>query len=98
MRGRLGSELTLNGDPVYDYAKLLQSLLGFDEAVFGFDPVPQPYRAALLASFFALLRGRGVRPDDVLTVALCLMAGSIPFHDRRRALWQLVTSISVSIS
>ena len=97
MRGRLGDELTLNGDPVYDFAKLLQSLLGFDEAVFGFAAVPPDYRSALLAAYFALLRERGVRPRDVLTVALCLMAGSVPFHERRLALWGLVTSLCGAI-
>jgi hypothetical protein len=93
MRGRLGSELTLNGDPVYDFAKLLQSLLGFDEAVFGFATVPPDYRSTLLTAYFALLRKRNVRPRDVLAVALCLMAGSVPFHERRLALWRLVSSL-----
>ena len=97
MRGRLGDELTLNGDPVYDFAKLLQSLLGFDEAVFGFDAVLPDYRSTLLAAFFALLRERGVRPRDVLTVALCLMAGSVPFHERREKLWQLVCALVTSV-
>ena len=39
MRGRLAEEATLNGDPNYDYAKSAQSLLGFDEAVFGLQRV-----------------------------------------------------------
>ena len=93
MRGRVGDELTLNGDALYDYAKLLQSLLGFDEAVFGLATVPPGYRASLLASFFGLVRARGAKPADVLTVALCLMAGSLPFHERRDGLWRLVCAL-----
>lgn len=52
MRGCIGGELTLNGDPLYDFAKLLQSLLGFDEAVFDLPTVPPDYRAGLLHELF----------------------------------------------
>ena len=31
MRGRLGNQLTLYGDKLYDYAKIYQSLIGYDE-------------------------------------------------------------------
>jgi hypothetical protein len=93
MRGCIGGELTLNGDPLYDFAKLLQSLLGFDEAVFDLPTVPPDYRAGLLASFFLLVRARGARPGDVLTITLCLMAGSIPFHASRERLWHLVCAL-----
>ncbi len=93
MRGCIGGELTLNGDPLYDFAKLLQSLLGFDEAVFDLPTVPPGYRAGLLASFFSLVRARGARPSDVFTITLCLMAGSIPFHARRERLWHLVCAL-----
>jgi hypothetical protein len=93
MRGCIGGKLTLNGDPLYDFAKLLQSLLGFDEAVFDLPTVPPDYRSGLLASFFSLVRARGARPGDVLTITLCLMAGSIPFHARRERLWHLVCAL-----
>ena len=96
MRGRVGDELTLNGDAVYDYAKIMQSLLGFDEAVFNFSPVPQGYRQHLLLHFCSLLRKRSVRPYDVLSISLCLMAGSIPFHVQRERLWNLIRSLVTS--
>jgi hypothetical protein len=96
MRGCIGGELTLNGDPFYDFAKLLQSLLGFDEAVFDLPTVPPDYRAGLLTSFFSLVRARGARPGDVLTITLCLMAGSIPFHARRERLWHLICALVAS--
>ena len=48
----------MNGDPLYDFAKLLQSLLGFDEAVFDLPTVPPGNRAGLLANFFSLVRAR----------------------------------------
>ena len=97
MRGCIGGELTLNGDPLYDFAKLLQSLVGFDEAVFDLPTVPPDYRAGLLTSFFSLVRARGARPGDVLTITLCLMAGSIPFHARRERLWHLVCALVESV-
>ena len=31
MRGRLGKQLSINGDWLYDWSKMYQSLLGYDE-------------------------------------------------------------------
>ena len=31
MRGSVGNELTLQGDRLYDFSKLYQSLFGYDE-------------------------------------------------------------------
>jgi hypothetical protein len=33
MRGKVGSLFTICGDPMLDYAKLYQSILGFDFAI-----------------------------------------------------------------
>lgn len=35
MRGKVGSMLTVKGDPYLDYAKVYQSILGFDYALYG---------------------------------------------------------------
>lgn len=35
MRGKIGNNLTLFGDKLYDYAKIYQSLLGYDEILVG---------------------------------------------------------------
>ena len=96
MRGLVGSRLTLNGDPVYDYAKLLQSVLGFDEIVFGLAPAPLAYRAGLAREFGALLRAQGAVLSDVLALCAGLVAGCLPFYESasvRAGLWRLARSV-----
>jgi hypothetical protein len=93
MRGRIGKTLTLNGDPLYDYAKVYQSLLGFDEVVFGLAPVDNAYRSHVISLFLGHLRLRNVNTDNVVLLALCNMVGSIPFHSRRSELWDLIQTL-----
>jgi len=93
MRGLIGDTLTLNGDPLYDYAKVYQSLLGFDEVVFGLEPVDTAYRSHLVSIFLGHLRLRNVNPDDVFLLTLCNMVGSIPFHIRKTELWELIQTL-----
>jgi hypothetical protein len=76
MRGLVDGALTLNGDPVYDYAKVLQSLLGFDEALYqggtggggggggGGQPqrVPLPYRLSLIRTLVSAVESASPRP------------------------------------
>ena len=93
MRGRIGNTLTLNGDPLYDYAKVYQSLLGFDEVIFGLEHVDAEYRNYVFSLFLGHLRARNVNTDDVVLLALCNMVGSIPFHSRRSELWTLIQTL-----
>lgn len=93
MRGRIGDTLTLNGDPNYDYAKVCQSLLGFDEVVFGLEPVEIAYRNRVISLFLGHLRVRNVNIDDVVLLVLCNMVGSIPFHSRRSELWTFIQTL-----
>ena len=92
MRGNVDGVTTTNGDPVYDYAKIMQSLAGFDEAIYGVPPIPDAYRRDCLAMFCDLLRARGVDPDHVFTVACALVIGSlwaVPLASKDRV-WALV--------
>lgn len=95
MRGRVGSLLTMNGDASYDYGKLCQSLVGVDEVVFGLRPGPHAYRLELLGAFVACLRKTGASPASVLDVAICLIAGALPFSAAgvRAGLWGLVVQL-----
>jgi hypothetical protein len=97
MRGLVDGALTLNGDPVYDYAKVLQSLLGFDEALYQggagggagaeLPPpqrVPLPYRLSLIRTLVSAVESASPRPvhaADVFDVSLCLMAGSLHAYE-----------------
>ena len=92
-RGLVGNDLTLNGDAHADFAKLAQSLLGFDEIVFGLPRVPHAYRARLTRAFAAALRAGGIEPAHVLTVCAVLVAGSLHAYTDARVrdgLWAFV--------
>jgi hypothetical protein len=97
MRGQLGDILTTAGDPVYDYAKLAQSFLGFDTIVFNLSAVAHSYRVSLLKTFTKHLREISpTLPPKVLTVAISLMAGVLPFYDSKRirkGIWNLVNEL-----
>jgi hypothetical protein len=93
MRGLIGNTLTLNGDPNYDYAKVYQSLLGFDEIVFGLNPVHSRYRTETISLFLGHLKLRGVNVEDVFLITMCNMVGSIPFHLHRAELWEFIQAL-----
>jgi hypothetical protein len=84
----------INGDAAADWAKLCQSVLGFDEVVFGLPRAPRAYRARLLRALAGALRGVGADPRAVLDVCVCLVAGSLHAYEDARVrdgLWELVT-------
>jgi len=97
MRGQLDGVLTTLGDPLYDYGKIAQSLLGFDTIVFGLLPVSHEYRLNLVESFTEHLRGVSLYlPPKVLTVAISLIAGVLPFYDNKTVkcgIWALAEEL-----
>jgi hypothetical protein len=93
MRGLVSGEETLNGDATADWAKLLQSVLGFDEVVFALPRAPHAYRVVLARALGAALRTARADPRDALDVCLALVAGSLHAYDDeavRAGLWALV--------
>jgi hypothetical protein len=82
MRGRLGSKPSLGGDRFYDYAKLLQSLVGFEKLVqdgVWEEPAMCSEYTGMLAERFALSL------DDMTNIrkiTAFLVLGSVPFHDK----------------
>lgn len=82
MRGRLGNKPSLCGDRFYDYAKLLQSLVGFEKLVQdGVWEVPRACEeyTGMLAERFELL---ATEMDDIRKITAFLVLGSVPFHDK----------------
>ena len=78
MRGRLGSKLSINGDKYYDYAKLIQSIYGFDLLVQnGIYKIPNN-RDNLLKLFKSQF---DVDLEIVKKITAFLILGSIPFHE-----------------
>lgn len=84
MRGAQGGCLTIAGDAIYDLAKLLQSLLGYD---FILGNVPMDIttisRLSSLLSVYWMhvnMLYPGVRVNDVVTVCCALYSSLIPLH------------------
>ena len=55
MRGKIGNTLTLYGDIFYDYAKIYQSLLGYDEILLD-KQVSNDYKHKLTKIFFNYIK------------------------------------------
>ena len=83
MRGQLGDTLTIRGDEAYDWAKLYQSLIGYDE-VMQQRPVPESYRMALIEVFWETLTYLcpDIAKDDIRMLAQSLLFSLIPLHNR----------------
>jgi len=83
MRGRLGETLSIRGDETYDWAKLYQSLVGYDEMLQG-RIVGTPYRQQLLDVFWKnlTLLCPHISPTDVKLVTNSLLFSLIPLHTR----------------
>lgn len=78
-RGNSCGGVSLMLDEYYDYAKVLQSLLGFDGAIYNIGAPPNS--AELLAKFFDYVEGIGLNKKDLRIFAYMLMLGSVPFYE-----------------
>lgn len=81
MRGSLGDTVTIFGDVLYDYAKVYQSLVGYDELLLNVR-VSEAYRKRMLLLFNKRM---GSRLPDVVTIASSLLFSLIPLHTHKRA-------------
>jgi hypothetical protein len=90
MRGALGNIYTVMGDKRYDYAKLYQSVVGFDSWILTGRMLDPDTRDKWEAIFIAQL---GLDNDELLCIrkiTCFLILGSLPFHEE---LWPLLTEI-----
>lgn len=95
MRGMVGDSLTLGGDPLYDYAKLYQSLFGYDCCLWNCD-YEDDYRTTLLEHFHSKV---GDKLPDIKMLSTTLMLGTLSAIDTdvaRLRMWTwLMTHVSV---
>merc|ERR1712054_507885 len=82
MRGKLGSELSILGDPFYDWGKVYQSLVGYDEILHG-RLIDSQYKARLLKVFDNWFIDKFSQEDltNVKMVTALLLFTLIPLHD-----------------
>jgi len=97
MKGRVGDKMTLNGDIMYDYGKLYQSLLGYDLILNG--KSINIDKLKLLRSYFEnYLEKKGVDIYWLKVITAGLIFGTFHFIDRnkleiRQNIWRLIQNI-----
>lgn len=80
MRGRLGDVLATQGDKRYDYAKLLQSLYGFDSLVNNQEV--QCDLALYRRLFYEYFNMTDQEIEELKKITATLILGSLPFHEK----------------
>jgi capsule biosynthesis phosphatase len=85
MRGKQGDTKTICGDVMYDYAKLYQSLCGYDEILDG-KKISVGYKTSMIACFKSKFIEYGYNWDDLLVVVNSLLFSLIPLHDNEKCM------------
>ena len=97
MRGRLGDRLSIYGDWLYDWAKLFQSLVGYDEILQG-KRVSHAYAMRMRRWFEVRFVQMHSQEDlaNVLMITKSLLFTLLPLHknDKCTAYYDLIRSIA----
>ena len=82
MRGKLGDKLTIFGDIFYDYAKIYQSLIGYDEIMLN-KYVPNNYKTHLINVFndFIIKNFDVSYIEKIKYITSSLLFSLIPIHN-----------------
>jgi capsule biosynthesis phosphatase len=82
MRGKIGNEYTIYGDPFYDFAKIYQSLIGYDFILNNMS-VDKPYTNKLKEHFkrYIINRFGEISFEDIRVITKSLLFSLIPLHD-----------------
>lgn len=84
MRGKVGSLLTVKGDPYLDYAKIYQSVLGFDYTIYG-----EQYDASYETLLYSWMREFGIPIESTRLQAItacCILKSFFYFSDTSKIL------------
>ena len=77
MRGKLGDQLSVFGDTMYDWAKIYQSLIGYDSIIQNKTP-SEEYVDKLITIFF---RKCPYKKKDVELITSSMLFSLIPLHE-----------------
>ena len=93
MRGRVGDELTVYGDIFYDYAKVYQSLIGYDHVLMGKD-VAIGENVSVFEEYVVRVYGTE-RLQDIKMIAKSLLISLIPLHkdEKCQSYYELLSGI-----
>jgi len=78
MRGKQGDEVTLYGDVYYDFAKIYQSLIGYDNILNGIE-IDDAYRSELVNYFESIISREEIEKIKLITTSLLI--SMLPLHD-----------------
>jgi len=82
MRGKQGDEVTLYGDIYYDFAKVYQSLIGYDNILNGIE-IDDAYRSELVTYFESMFSEEVLIKIKLITASLLI--SMLPLHDDNEA-------------
>ena len=87
MRGQQGNKLTIYGDWLYDWGKLYQSLLGYDEILLDKD-IQLTYKKKMLDTFKTIFTNWFSEEDfqNVVMITNSLLFTLIPLHDNEKCI------------
>jgi capsule biosynthesis phosphatase len=78
MRGKQGDEVTLYGDVYYDFAKIYQSLIGYDNILNGIE-INDAYRSELITYFENMFDKETLNRIKLITASLLI--SMLPLHN-----------------
>ncbi len=79
MRGLLGTQITQYGDIYYDYAKVYQSIIGYDEILLHKN-VNSEYRNIFLSAFKEHCYENSINFENCLVIVNSLLFSMLPLH------------------
>jgi capsule biosynthesis phosphatase len=81
MKGQVNGVYTTGGDPMYDYGKLFQSILGYDAVLYN-DSVDMTYQKHIYDVFMCELYKRNISETRLRDITFSLVLGTLHFiHD-----------------
>jgi thiamine kinase-like enzyme len=85
MRGKLGNKLTILGDSMYDWAKIYQSLVGYDEILEDIQ-LNLNYKNSLIEHFEQIFLSFNTQSDlqNLKIITKSLLFTLIPLHDNEK--------------
>lgn len=95
MKGKVYNTYNTGGHIYYDYGKLYQSFLGFDEIIYG-DTIDITYKNKMKTYFENYVEKNGINLNDLKTITLSLIIGTFPFISNENTkinLWNWIKKI-----
>lgn len=83
MRGKLGDQLTIYGDRFYDFAKIYQSLIGYDSILLD-EPVNQQYQKQLIETFEQYFQDQPSTLEKIRRITQSLLLTLLPLHHNHK--------------